>query len=148
MDQIKLTKPRPSHFETYHFFFVRVSSFLSLFCIFSLVLQRFNNRVFSCFWQIAENPRKIHKNNLVCRFPWNWSYADWQVLPWVTIHPRFYCSKSLDVRKWPAEQRCKTSNLESANKNIGHFPSQGSYRFWSRPSRSFFQLTWLSTIES
>ena len=51
---------------------------------------------------------------------------------------RFYCSYSPEVKKWPAEQGYKTSNLESTNKNIGHFPSQGSDRFWSRPRQVIF----------
>ena len=42
------------------------------------------------------------------------------------------------MKKWPAEQGYKTSNLESTNKNIGHFPSQGSDRFWSRPRQVIF----------
>ena len=33
------------------------------------------------------------------------------------------------VEKRPAEQSFKGTNLERANKNVGHFPSQDSDRF-------------------
>ena len=62
MDQIKLTKPRPSHFETYHFFFVRVSSFLSLFCIFSL-FEPFNGSIIG-FSAVFDKSLKIHEKSI------------------------------------------------------------------------------------
>ena len=33
------------------------------------------------------------------------------------------------IEKRPAEQSFKGTNLESANKNVGHFPSQDTDRF-------------------
>ena len=59
------------------------------FYIVSLVPRWANKRVFSCSSKIAEIREKIYKNYFVRRFPWNRSYADWQVLAWVAIYPLF-----------------------------------------------------------
>ena len=104
MDQIKSSEPlqfsfctnRPSPiFETYRFFFARHSrtrdlrAFLISFFNVSLVIQWVSKRFFSCCRKIAEIHEKIYKKYFVWRFPWNRSYADWQVLAWVAIYPLF-----------------------------------------------------------
>ena len=87
--------------------------------------------------KISESQSKIYKNEIVWRFNGNRSYAEYQGLAWVAI-PVILLFVVTCIEKRPAEQSFKGTNLESANKNVGHFPSQGSDRFWNRLGKPFF----------
>ena len=106
-------------------FFTRYSktsdlrTFLISFFIVSLVLQWVNKRVFSCSSIIAEIHEKIYKNYFVWRFPWNRSYADWQVLAWVTIYPLFLAT-------WVEKMTC-WARIQSFQ------PWKHKHKCWSLP---------------
>ena len=114
-------------------------AFLISFFNVSLVIQWVSKRFFSCCRKIAEIHEKIYKKYFVWRFPWNRSYADWQVLAWVTIYPLFLVTW-VEKNDLPGSKAVTVLGREVTNICICAF-KVGSFK--SLLSRSFFQLTWL-----